>query len=62
VKGGSKMSHPVLHALFSDKMLEGCCMPLKKKKFNKKFFSSKDVQTHLNGLIYNDLNGNYLDV
>lgn len=56
------MSHPVLHALFSDKMLEGCCMPLKKKKFNKKFFSSKDVQTHLNGLIYNDLNGNYLDV
>jgi hypothetical protein len=27
---------------------------------SKKFSSNKDVQTHLNGLIYSDLNGRYV--
>jgi len=44
------MSHPVLHALSSGKMLEGCCMPLKKRSvisFFKQRCANSLERTHL---------------
>ena len=54
------MNHLVLNDSSSDK-IESCCVSLK-STFIMKFFSSKDVQTYLNGLVCSDLHGKHLKV